>query len=148
MKIKVVAGGILEKDERFLLVQENKKECRGKWCVPAGRLDDAESLIDGAKREIFEETGCKVEITGLLEIINDINEDRNLISFIFDTKIISEEIKADGKEILNVKWFSYEEIMNMKDKLRTNEFLYAIRNKMNNKIQSLDVIKTTLQNET
>ncbi len=130
------------------MVQENKKECRGKWCVPAGRIDENEHLLDGAKREIFEETGCKVEITGLLEIINDINENRNLISFIFDTKIISEEIKADGKEILNVKWFSYEEIMNMKDKLRTNEFLYAIRNKINNKIQSLDVIKTTLQNET
>lgn len=147
MKIKVVAGGILEKDGKFLLVQENKKECRGKWCVPAGRIDENEHLLDGAKREIFEETGCKVEITGLLEIINDINENRNLISFIFDTKIISEEIKADGKEILNVKWFSYEEIMNMKDKLRTNEFLYAINNKMNNKIQPIDIIKNSSEFE-
>ena len=66
MKIKVVAGGILEKDGKFLLVQESQKICKGKWCIPAGWLDETESLIDGAKREIFEETGCKVEITGIL----------------------------------------------------------------------------------
>ena len=66
MKIKVVAGGILEKDGKFLLVQESQKICKGKWCIPAGGLDETESLIDGAKREIFEETGCKVEITGIL----------------------------------------------------------------------------------
>ena len=30
MNIKVVTGGILEKNGKFLLVEENKKECRGK----------------------------------------------------------------------------------------------------------------------
>ena len=30
MNIKVVTGGILEKDGKFLLVQENQKICKGK----------------------------------------------------------------------------------------------------------------------
>lgn len=149
MKIKVVAGGILEKDGKFLLVQENQKICKGKWCIPAGGLDETESLIDGAKREIFEETGCKVEITGILEIVNEILEGINVVVFLFDTKIIKESIKVDGKEILDAKWYTYDEILNLKDELRAEGyFLSAIKNKMNNKIQSLDVIKTTLQNET
>ena len=137
MNIKVVTGGILEKDGKFLLVQENQKICKGKWNVPAGGLDENESLMEGAKREIYEETGCKVEITGILEIINEILEGVNVVCFFFDTKIISENIKADGEEISNVKWFTYEEILNMKDKLRADGyFLSTIKNKIDNKIQS------------
>ena len=144
MKIRVVTGGIIEKDGKFLLVQENQKICKGKWNIPAGELDENESLIDGAKREIFEETGCKVEITGVLEIINEVLEGVNVVLFIFDTKIVIEKIKADGKEIENVKWFTYEEILNMKEDLRADGyFLSTIRNKMNNKVQPLDIIKIT-----
>lgn len=90
MNIKVVTGGILEKDGKFLLVQENQKIHKGKWNVPAGGLDENESLMEGAKREIYEETGCKVEITGILEIINEILEGVNIVCFFFDTKIIFE----------------------------------------------------------
>lgn len=143
MNIKVVTGGILEKDGKFLLVQEKQKICEGKWNVPAGGLDENESLMEGAKREIYEETGCKVEITGILEIVNEILEGVNVVCFFFDTKIIDENIKADGEEISNVKWFTYEEILNMKDKLRADGyFLSTIENKMNNKIQPIEIIKS------
>ena len=143
MNIKVVTGGILEKNGKFLLVEENKKKCRGKWNVPAGGLVENESLIEGAKREIYEETGCKVEITGILEIINMILEEINVVCFLFNTKIIEENIKADGEEISNVKWFTYEEITNMKDKLRADGyFLSTLKNKIDNKIQPFDIIKT------
>ena len=143
MNIKVVTGGILEKDGKFLLVQEKQKICEGKWNVPAGGLDENESLMEGAKREIYEETGCKVEITGVLEIVNEILEGVNVICFFFDTEIIDENIKADAEEISNVKWFTYEEILNMKDKLRADGyFLSTIENKMNNKIQSTEIIKS------
>lgn len=143
MNIKVVTGGILEKDGKFLLVQENQTMCKGKWNVPAGGLDENESLIEGAKREIYEETGCEVEITGILEIVNEILEGMNIVCFFFDTKIISENIKADGEEISNVKWFTYEEIINMQDQLRADGyFLSTIKNKIDNKIQSTEIIKS------
>ena len=144
MNIKVVTGGILEKDVKFLLVEENQKKCRGKWNLPAGGLDENESLIEGAKREILEETGCKVEITGILEIVNEILEGVNIVCFFFDTKIIDDNTKIDGEEISNVKWFTYEEIINMKDKLKANGyFLSALKNKIEKKIQPLNMIKVT-----
>ena len=142
MKIKVVTGGILEKDGKFLLVQENKEICKGKWNIPAGGLEENESIIEGAKREIFEETGCKVEITGVLGIINEVLEAKNVVLFVFDTKIVNESIKVDGIKIANAKWFSYEEMLNIKDELRANGyFLSTLRNKINNKIQPIDIIK-------
>lgn len=144
MNIKVVAGGVLEKNGKFLLVQEGKKTCKGKWNIPAGGLDENESIIECAKREIYEETGCEVEITGILEIANEILEGLNVIAFIFDTKIIDENIKADGEEILDVKWFTYEEILNMKDKLRDDGyFLSTLKNKIDKRIQSTDILKVT-----
>ena len=74
MNTKVVAGGIVEKNNKYLLVKENKGKCKGMWNVPAGGLDENETIIECAKREIFEETGCRVEITGILEIINEVLE--------------------------------------------------------------------------
>ena len=55
---------------------------------------------------------------------------------------VNSNIKVDGDEISNVKWFTYEEILNMKDKLRADGyFLNTIKNKIDNKIQPLNIIK-------
>ena len=59
----VIVGGVIQKDGKFLLVQEAQEKCRGKWNIPAGQLDPNETIFDGAKREIKEETGCNVELT-------------------------------------------------------------------------------------
>ena len=71
----IIVGGVIEKDGKFLLVQEAQERCRGKWNIPAGHLDPNETVLEGAKREAFEECGCKVEITGVLQIGNRILED-------------------------------------------------------------------------
>ena len=57
--MKVIVGGIIEKEGKYLLVQEAKKKCYEKWNFPAGHLDFNESLEQGAIREIKEETGYK-----------------------------------------------------------------------------------------
>lgn len=49
---RIVVGGIIEKDGKFLLVQEGKEECRGKWNIPAGHLEPNETILDGVKREV------------------------------------------------------------------------------------------------
>ena len=35
-----------------------------------GHLEDGETIFEGAIREIFEETGCKVKLKNVLPIIN------------------------------------------------------------------------------
>ena len=37
--MKVIVGGIIEKNGKYLLVQEAKKKCYKKWNFPAGHLD-------------------------------------------------------------------------------------------------------------
>ena len=78
----IVIGGLIEKDDKFLLVQEAKENCKGKWNIPAGRMEVNESVIDCLKREIKEETGCDNIPTGILEIGNKVLENDIFLSII------------------------------------------------------------------
>ena len=138
----IIVGGVIEKDGKFLLVQEAQEKCRGKWNIPAGHLDPNETIYEGAKREVFEECGCKVEITGVLQIGNNLVENNTWISVIFKTKLLEDNIKFNKDEILDVKWFTYEEILSMKDLLRSYGWITdAITACRNNKYVELDIIK-------
>ena len=62
---KVVAGTIPEQDGRVLLTRRSINPGHGLWTFPGGFVDFGESVTDAAVRETFEETGLKVELTGL-----------------------------------------------------------------------------------
>ena len=62
---KVVAGAILEQDGRILLTRRAIDPGRGLWTFPGGFVDFGESVTEAAVRETFEETGLKVDLTGL-----------------------------------------------------------------------------------
>ena len=64
-----------------------------------------------------------MELTGILSIGNKVLEDNTWISIIFKTKLLEENISYDKNEILDVKWFGYEEMLNMKDELRNYDWI-------------------------
>lgn len=138
----IIVGGVIEKDGKFLLVQEAQEKCRGKWNIPAGHLDPNETIFEGAKREVYEECGCKVELLGVLEIGNRVLPNNSWISVIFATELIDENIKYNSDEILDVKWFTFEEILSMKDELRSYEWITnAITAYVEKRISDIDIVK-------
>lgn len=138
----IIVGGIIEKDGKFLLVQEAKEKCRGKWNIPAGHLENNETIFEGAKREIFEETGCKVELTGVLQIVNKALDNNTLIIVIFKTNLLKKNMNFNSDEILDIKWFTYEELLNMKDELRAYDLIISsISNLIENKFADIDIVK-------
>lgn len=139
--MEVIIGGVIEKNGKYLLVQEAKKKCYGKWNCPAGHLKENEALEEGALREIKEETGCDVELNGICYIAYGSAEGANLLLIVYDAKLIKENIKYDKDEILDVKWFDYEEIVNkMDDKLREKHIKASIINQKNNIIAPKNII--------
>ncbi|MDD5341459.1 MAG: NUDIX domain-containing protein [Patescibacteria group bacterium] len=135
---------IIEKDGKFLLVQEAQKE-RGKWNQPAGWLDLGEDIIEGARREAKEETGLDVEIIGLLGIYpllkfhNDILH--HAIKFIFAAKSLSDKISFDKKELLDAKWFSLDEVRALGENLRDVDIIKEIKDFQESKFNSFDILK-------
>jgi ADP-ribose pyrophosphatase YjhB (NUDIX family) len=67
---RVVVGTIPEDGGRILLCRRAIEPRLGLWTLPAGFLEMGEQLSDGAMRETWEETGCRVELLGLYSIMN------------------------------------------------------------------------------
>ena len=105
-------------------------------------LNSCFTIFDGAKREIFEECGFNVNLTGIAHIANQVLEDNTFIGVVFSTEIIDGNIKFDKNEILDVKWFSYDEILAMRDELRAYDWVTNSITAVENKnIADIDLIK-------
>ncbi|NWS63114.1 NUD18 phosphatase, partial [Chunga burmeisteri] len=64
----VVLAVLFNEEDRVLLVQEAKPECRGKWYLPAGRMEPGENIVGAMRREVKEETGLECEALTLLAL--------------------------------------------------------------------------------
>ena len=138
----IIVGGVLEKEGKYLLVQEAKEKCYGKWNLPAGRLESNETLFEAAIREIKEESGLDVKLTGVCQLGNKKLEDDIFISIVFSTIVLSDSIKFDSKEILDARWFSYEELLSMRAQLRSEKLILGAINNLRNKlVVSISVVE-------
>lgn len=138
----IIVGGVLEKDGKYLLVQGAREKWYGKWDLPAGHLGSNETIFEATKREIKEESGLDVELTGVCQIGNEKRKDEIFISIIFSTKVLSDNIKFNPNEILDVKWFSYEELLLMKEQLRIEKMILgAIDNMRNQLIAPISIVE-------
>ena len=69
-------------------------------------------------------------------------KDNTFIGVVFSTEIIDGEIKFNKEEVLDVKWFSYDEILAMRDELRAYDWVTNSITAVENKnIADIDLIK-------
>ena len=55
----------------------------GYWCIPGGKLDRGESLVDNVRREMLEETGVAAEVGNLLYVQQFEHDGEEFIEFFF-----------------------------------------------------------------
>jgi 8-oxo-dGTP diphosphatase len=63
---KLVAGALFEMDGGIVLTQRAIEPGYGLWTYPGGFVERGERAEAAAEREALEETGVKVEVTGLV----------------------------------------------------------------------------------
>jgi 8-oxo-dGTP diphosphatase len=63
----VGAAGVLVEDGRVLLARRASSVFPGRWYVPSGFVEADETVEEATVREMLEETGLNVEITGLID---------------------------------------------------------------------------------
>ena len=105
-----VTAFILSKDNKLLLIERTDNK---KWGFPGGGLELREKVLDGLKREVYEETGIEVIKAELISIIsgNDgvlyyPNED--IVSYtnlVFYIKEYQGCINESSDEALSIKFF-------------------------------------------
>ena len=128
MKLAVVTSNLIEKNGKFLLVQEGHKYAYGLWNFPAGKLEQEIKLIYNAVKEAREETGYNVKVKKLIGIYQKIQKGRNVVIFVFASSIVGGKLRTNypDEEILGARWFTYVELKKMKNKLRDGYILSSI----------------------
>jgi 8-oxo-dGTP diphosphatase len=110
-----VAGAVVRADGRVLVI---RRADNGAWEPPGGVLELDESPEEGVRREVWEETGVRVQVGPLSGIYK--NMKRGVVAMVFrctpvgGTETLSEESTA-------VEWLSPDEV-----KERMSE-VYSIR---------------------
>src|SRR5215469_1683850 len=111
------AVALFDSDGNILLLRRKDND---KWTMPGGTLDFGESLTDCAIREVREETGLEIRITGLIGTYTDPHvwiaytdgEVRQEFTFVYVAEIQSGELKIDdeSKEAASVPLSSAVEL--------------------------------------
>lgn len=116
MKLRVVVGAVIEKDDCILLGRkpENRGPYPNTWHIPGGGVNNNEMLEVALKREILEETGLEINIVERLYPYEDFTTDSHgdPIHYIFHIFLVSvaqgEITQGDDLEVL--EWFPKADI--------------------------------------
>lgn len=105
-----VAGFVTNENDEVLLVKSPK---RG-WEFPGGMVEPGESLQEALIREIFEESGIHVTITGFIGVYKNIK--RDIVNLDFCCKYES-GTPTTSEESLEVGWFKMNGVIEMMENL-------------------------------
>jgi len=116
-KVGVGVGVMILKDGKVLLgkrhVDPKKADSElsgeGTWTMPGGKLDYGETLEEGVKREVLEETEIALGDIEVMCLNQDMNEKAHFITIGFIAEITDQEPKVmEPDEITEWGWFDLD----------------------------------------
>jgi 8-oxo-dGTP pyrophosphatase MutT (NUDIX family) len=142
-KPNVVVAAIVERDGRFLLVEE---QADGALVLnqPAGHLDEGETLIDAVIRETLEETAWHIEPTALLGVYRWPHpaKDITYLRFAFLAQPLREESgRALDEEIVRTLWLTPDEIRAARPRHRSPQVERCLDDYLAGACYPLDLLK-------
>jgi 8-oxo-dGTP pyrophosphatase MutT (NUDIX family) len=118
LQIPSITVLIWDEDGRLLLVKQSDPDI---WSTPGGTIEPQETPADAALREAWEETGLQGRLTRVVGAFGGpeyVTQYRNgdLVSYVqivFDAVSESGALRIDEDEILELRYFSREEIASL-----------------------------------
>lgn len=104
---KMVCGCLVFHEQKVLLGRRDIEPRKGKWNLPAGFMENGETVMQGAAREVWEETRAKVTIDRLHTIYNIHHV--NQVYFLFLATLDDVNFSA-GDETTEVRLFDIDAI--------------------------------------
>lgn len=102
-------------DDKLLILKRVADTYLGnRWDIPGGTLEDGEDPAEGARREMFEETGIRIGKPSLFFHYSNVDEgkDKQFITLVFLAELGSEpeKIALNPREHSEYAWVRLEDI--------------------------------------
>jgi ADP-ribose pyrophosphatase YjhB (NUDIX family) len=111
----VGVGGVVIRDGRALLIRRGSPPLEGQWSIPGGTLELGETITEGVRRELREETGLEVHVLDLIEVFDRIfpdGEGRPQYHFVILDYLCESATGAPraGSDVTDAAWAGEEEL--------------------------------------
>ncbi|MDF2947763.1 MAG: hydrolase [Bacillales bacterium] len=112
-KVWLAVCAIIENEQNeWLVVKKKYGGLKNKWSLPAGFVDEGETVDQAVVREVKEETGLDIEILGVVGVRTGVLH--NSISdnmVVFKCKPLSFNIKICEKELFDVQFINKDKLV-------------------------------------
>ena len=130
-RIRYGARGIIEREDGLIAIFNKTK--KNEYKLPGGGIDEGETPEQAFKREVLEETGCKIDNIEFLGLTKELKSNDNFqqTSYVFKAKVVeraetlnlTEKEKAEGGRLL---WLTKEDalqkVINCANNLKASEY--------------------------
>ena len=99
---KVTAATVVERGG-VLMVRRATEPGLGLWSLPGGYVDRSEVVEQSAEREVLEETGLTVKVTGLVGVFSEPGHPVILVTY--DSQVLGGNLEP-GAEVMELDFFS------------------------------------------
>ena len=102
------------------------------WCLPKGKLEEGESFKDAAVREVKEETGYDVSITGFAGAVSyEVGQKQKVVQF-WNMEVKGESNFKASEEVEEIRWMDVNGALKILDYPKEKELLKKIHGKPGN----------------
>lgn len=106
-------GAVVMCGAKVLLVRSLQGEGIGEWAIPGGFVEPEETIDQAVHRELWEETGVKAELKGLLAARSRVKSNENSAYFVFLLQTADEHTHADGLEVAEARYFTLAQVQSL-----------------------------------
>ena len=111
----VGVGAVIVHDGKIVLIKRGNEPSKGKWTVPGGLVELAESPEAAVVREGIEETGLEVENPDLIDVVSNVDFDEQgkvkyhyvIIEYLVHVKSGDAQAASDAVEL---RWVPFGEV--------------------------------------
>lgn len=138
----LTVAAIVEDDGRFLIIEEQSS---GRLVItqPGGHIEHGESPEQAIVREVLEESGCHIDVTGLLGVYLWIHPQtrQQFLKVVYEANLLSQDHdRALDDGIQAVHWYSPDDIRKRLGDLRTPVVIRSINDFLAGHRQSPSVL--------
>lgn len=103
-KLRVAAYAVCVRDGQILLARSPADDGTPEWVMPGGGMEHGEDPYDTVRREVEEETGYRIEVTGLLGVDSSRRVfrdgigravDHHAVRFVYEGRITGGELRNE-----------------------------------------------------